>query len=162
MKNKTASYHRHVSCPPILLKMPFERMKTFLFLPKYCLHKFLIFLNSKIFWFFCQKTWQIKWKRHFKKQYHLICSLQQIWHLYRFWKKMKLFSKKPIVFFSKNPNFIRFQKAHYKFLWSEPSFLSSSEHSEDIINWQVSVKKRSDLGVLSGRFSFHIMIMGGK
>ena len=36
------------------------------------------------------------------KQYHLIRILQQICHLFRFWKKFKIFFEKPIYFSKKN------------------------------------------------------------
>ena len=53
--------------PPILLKMLFKRMKAFFF-QKYFLHIFSKFSKFEIFLiFFCKKTSQLRWKRHFEE-----------------------------------------------------------------------------------------------
>ena len=51
---KAAGYYRHIFRPPILMKMPFERMKTF-------------FFQLKIFYFFSKRTSQLKRKRPFQE-----------------------------------------------------------------------------------------------
>ena len=74
-----------------------KRMKAFFFQKKYSVFiKFSNFSNSTIFWFFFRKKTS-QWRR---KWYHLIRIIQQICHLYRFWKK-KVFQK-PIYCLKKN------------------------------------------------------------
>ena len=70
--NKTAGCHRHFFHLPIFLTMLFNRMKAFF--PKTTLHHFFLsFPNWKKFHW---KTSQLRWKRHLKKEYHLILILQ--------------------------------------------------------------------------------------
>ena len=67
-KNKTAAYHRHFFCPPILVKMPFKNMKVSFYFKEYCFFmKFNnIFASLKFFRFFA-KNLTIKVEKTFSR-----------------------------------------------------------------------------------------------
>ena len=104
--NKTAGYHRHIFRPPILLTIPFRRIKT-LFFKKYYLYVFSIFPNIKISNFFLQE----KWKRPSG-----IISFNT--HSTGFWNNSSFFSKKTDLFFKK--------KTQIRKLWEILLFQSHS------------------------------------
>ena len=63
--NKTAGNQPQIFRLPILLKMPFKRMKRF-FSKKLSASSFVKFSNLKNFWF-SAKTSQLRWKRPFEQ-----------------------------------------------------------------------------------------------
>ena len=92
--SKTAGYHRDSSSPPVLIKMPFKSMKPVFFRTNFFIIYLLMFPDLKFSNFFTRKVSQSKCIIHFQERYHWIRILQQIVHLYRFWKNSRFFEKK--------------------------------------------------------------------
>ena len=108
--NKTAGYHRYIFRPPILLTMPFKRMQTFSF-QKSTLSLFSNFSKLKKFVFF-QRTSQ-RLKRNVQEiisiDTHSPAKLPPLQIL----EKFKLAFEKKTSIFSRNPNFVCFEKFCY-------------------------------------------------
>ena len=96
---KTRGYNRHIFRLPILLKMPFKRMKAFFFKTSSSSY-FPIFPNLNIFWFFCKNNLTIKVDA-FLRNYHLVRILQP--NL----PPLPIFQKPKLRFFMRNFCFSR-------------------------------------------------------
>ena len=92
----------------------------------------------------------------------MIRILQQIRHLYRFWKKFKFFSKNLSIFSKKAPNFERFEKSYYfsrilrQICYNLVKKFSPSERWTNIVNaiGKHRVKKRQKWTIWEEDFAF--------
>ena len=134
--NKTAGYH-HLN----LVKMQFwnfERWKRFFFEKTLFLHH-----TFKFFQVLPKKILYEGGKDIFKKYYHMIRILQQIYYLYRFWKTSRFFSKNPYIFWKKKPKFWTFWEITLSQSHSTANSLQFDEK-----NWQ-SDTSTTDVGLFS-------------
>ena len=95
------------------------------------------FSKLNFFTDFCKKSSIQAENDPYMKQYHLIRTLQQISHLYSFWKNSSFVSMKFIIFFPKKSYFARFEKFYIfnrilwqvSIAWCEKSFkVQAAEH----------------------------------
>ena len=163
-KINTAGYHRHVFRPPILLKMPFKKMKAFFF-QKIALIKFC---NFSKFWnllIFCKKT-QFRGKRLVLEiisfdtvtfDRHSTANLPPL----RILKKKTVFSKNP-TFFQKQNNFSTYLRnlttsvtfyGQLAIIWRLKKSISEMP---DMGHFQLANKRKITFA-LSSWFSFHII-----
>ena len=103
--NKTVGCHRHTFRPPILLKMPFTRMKKFskiLFL-----HIFSNSFKFENFLVFLQKNFTMKVEKTFLRNITIRYVFCSKFPTSKDFEKFKFFSKEPI-YFLKEPKFLSF------------------------------------------------------
>ena len=98
--NKMVGYHWHIFDPPILLKMSFEKAKTFFSQKSPFLDIISNFTKLKTFlvFFFAEKLHNWGGKYIFETWYHLMHILQQICFRHRHWNISVFFFEKAQVF----------------------------------------------------------------
>ena len=138
----TAGYHWHFCHPPILLLIPFEKMKMF---SLFTIHQSsLFFLLYNFFNFFRTKNHNWGGRDISKKYYHLIRILQKICRLHRDWKNSKFYFKKDsnsVCKWNTKPN-QQFLGNFVAISWVKPS-KSEPSGSSAISKWQVNVRKHT-------------------
>ena len=170
--NKTADYHWHIFCPPILFKIPFKRWKRFLE-NRSASANFNNFFKFKFFLISAKTSIQVV-----KKSSHDIKSFDT--HSTANWppfgKKNEVLSKIHRFFPKKtNQNFVRFEKSYYfsrfevkvcynldlKKFHGQNHRTSDTFRTSDVFNWQKR-KKVLNFSILCGWFSYYIKNVGRK
>ena len=159
-QNKTAGSLWHIFRPPILLKMPFERMKAFIFSSS----NFLIFPNLKDSCFFLQKNITVTVKTDILENYIIWYAFySKFAALTDFEKNQVFFSKKP-TFFSKKKQILGILLKSYYFNRMEKQIcyiltikIFQSQNRPEFRHFQFACKRKNKTFALSGWFSFYII-----
>ena len=109
--NKTVGCHRHSFRLPILVKMPFKKMKKFFF--KILSWSYLLSSLNIKFSNFRPKNLTITVEKTFSRNNIIWYAFYCKFAMFGDFEKFQVVFEKPISFFQKNPNSIRFEKSYH-------------------------------------------------